>query len=654
MKPAPANRTAGGRVRVLPEVVQNKIAAGEVIERPAAAVKELVENSLDAGARAVAVEIEEGGQRLIRVSDDGCGMGPEDLAAAILRHATSKIHDVDDIFQIATMGFRGEALPSIGAVSRLKLTSCPAGQPTGHQIAVEAGAVGPITPAPPRPGTVAESRDLFFITPARRKFMKSPAAETAAIAETLTRLALAHPGVAFRLDNHGRRSLDLPAHNSLAERLGCLFGRDLAGRLAAVDHDTGAGLRIEGFIARPPESRANSSGIYLFLNHRWIRHPGLARVTADACAGRLPPRRYPFGVFYLELDPAQVDVNVHPAKFEVRFENERLVIGALRRAVEKALQISFAEGPSAGAAAAQSPAAAEPGGATSARAAHDPLAPLPEHAPAFTPRAALSETELEGVPPAMPTGGLRAAEAALAYREVRGPERWSRPAPVRGPETAFAPDRHRAGAPASEPQAAAGDAAPEAQAALDWRNLTPARLLGQAGQRYLVLDDPAGIKLIDQHALHERLNYDRLRQGQTPGGRQALALPQEFELTAVQAARGEELCELLQTQGFSAELAESRLLVRAIPSFLRPPAAAAVVRELLDDPESDAAEARREKLHRSLACRSAALFGQPLAPRQVQELVERHEASGKALTCPHGRPVAALLTWEELAKRFDR
>ncbi|MBP5232792.1 MAG: DNA mismatch repair endonuclease MutL, partial [Planctomycetes bacterium] len=321
-------------IRVLPEVVQNKIAAGEVVERPASVVKELVENAIDAGASEVTVEIAAGGAELIRVTDDGRGMGAADLALAVERHATSKIRDIDDIFHIHTLGFRGEALPSIGSVARLTIATATPGAAEGAALTVEGGKRQAVRPAPPRRGTVVEVSNLFFNTPARRKFMKSPAAEVAAAGEVITRLALAHPEVAFRLDNNGRRSLELPAAPDLETRIAALFGKMA---LLPVDHDSAQGVKITGFIAEPPESRSQSRFIYTLLNGRWFRHPGIARAVADACAGNLPPRRYPFAVLCFAIDTERVDVNAHPAKEVIRFENEALIVGGASHAVREAL-----------------------------------------------------------------------------------------------------------------------------------------------------------------------------------------------------------------------------------------------------------------------------------------------------------------------------
>ncbi|MDR3077761.1 MAG: DNA mismatch repair endonuclease MutL, partial [Planctomycetota bacterium] len=326
-----------GRIAVLPETVQNKIAAGEVIERPASVVKELVENSLDAGAGLAAVEMEEGGHRLIRVSDDGCGMDESDLVASLERHATSKIHEVEDIFRIATFGFRGEALPSIASVSRLGIVSCPEGCAEGRELLAEGGKLTRLSPAPPTRGTRIEVRDIFFNTPARRKFLRQPASENSQAGEVITRLALGNPQASFRLQVNGRITLAVRPASSQLERIGDIFGREAAERLVPFAREVAEGLSIHGFFAKPPRSGRNSRSVYILMNRRWIRYPALARTVADAFQGALPPREYPFAIINLDLDPARVDVNVHPAKEEVRFEREGLLLSGARQAILEAL-----------------------------------------------------------------------------------------------------------------------------------------------------------------------------------------------------------------------------------------------------------------------------------------------------------------------------
>ncbi len=613
-------------IQVLPPAVQNKIAAGEVVERPASVVKELVENSLDAGARHIEVALEEGGHRLLRITDDGCGMSEQDLMLALQRHATSKIRDVDDIFHIQTMGFRGEALPAIGSVSRLTVATCLRDADVGSALKHEGGITQRVQPAPPRPGTCVTVEDLFFNTPARRKFMKSASAEVAAISEVITRLALARADVGFRLVNNGRITLEVPPQSSRAERIGSLFGRDVASRLVAVFRESQQGFSVQGFAARPPESRANSRQIYVFLNQRWIRHPGIARVIRDAYRGMLPPRRYPFAVLYLDLDTEQVDVNVHPTKEEVRFENERQIVGTVRRAVAEAL----AE-PEDAAAGAGEPGTTGPGerkppqDASAAEAVRESVPARPSKAAALCPSGSTPE---EG--PSSPGPGSVTSRDGLASARASSAE---------------------AGQSASE-------ASPPQQASLPGQSPPQHRVLAQAGRRYLVVESPEGIKLVDQHALHERWNFERLRDRQKPVVSQQLLLPVVVELSPEEAARLDEVLPLLREFGFGIErFGLSTLSVSAVPEIVKPSKVEQVVRDVFADVDKGGAgalRALREELLASLACHSAVLFGTHLPHDALVAIMDKFHEAKEPLTCPHGRPTTVTITWEELERRFGR
>lgn len=598
-------------ITVLPEVVQNQIAAGEVVERPASVVKELAENALDAGATRITVELEDGGRRLIRVIDDGSGMNETDLALCIERHATSKIRDADDLWSIQTMGFRGEALPSIASVAKVSIASAQEGAVQGHELLVEGGKQVRLQPATPRNGTTVTVRDLFFNTPARRKFLKSQAAEVAAVSETLTRLALARPDVSIRLLNGGKTALELPAHGNLAERIGALFGRDVTRALATVHAEPFDGLRVEGFVARPPESRSNSRQLYIFLNDRWIRHPGMIGVIRDVYRGQLPPRRFPFGVLKMTLDPAQVDVNVHPTKEEVRFENERSVVGSIRRAVDEALLLSA------------------PGGLS--------VSNEPE------PRKALPA-------PSCNHPAARAAESGVIYSQAPRPR-------------SFIPEPTRRAAPSASAQVRA-TASPipnsmrkPAQSALPQTQQPKHRVLAQAGNRYLVVEGPDGIVLVDQHALHERWNYEQLLNRDSATASQTMLLPVVVELAPSESALLDVALPLLQEMGFAAEsFGTASLSISAAPTFIKPKTVAQLIRDLFQDlaGAKHAVKELREHMLASLACRAAVLFGQTLPHAQLVALLDRFADADRPLTCPHGRPTSYAITWDELDRRFGR
>ena len=326
-------------VRILPTHVVNKIAAGEVIERPASIAKELVENALDADAARIEIAVEDGGRRLISVTDDGCGMDADDLALAFRPHATSKIASDEDLDDIATMGFRGEALASIASVSHASIRSRPRGQESGHEVAAAGEEIGEVRPCAAPPGTAVTVRDLFFNTPARRKFMRTASTEFGHISEQLARLALPHPKVAFRLTHNGRESQNLPAVNSTTERAADLFGRDLADTLLPV-RPRGGEVGIAGLIAPPAGARASGKWQYFFLNGRYIRDRLLAHALREAYRGLIEPQRWPVAFLFVEIPPGEVDVNVHPTKIEVRFRNGNLVHGELLAALRETLNRS--------------------------------------------------------------------------------------------------------------------------------------------------------------------------------------------------------------------------------------------------------------------------------------------------------------------------
>lgn len=680
-------------IRLLPLTIQNKIAAGEVVERPASVVKELVENALDAGAGQISVDIEEGGLRLIRVSDDGQGMSEKNLGLCIERHATSKIRDVDDIFRIKTMGFRGEAIPSIGAVSRMSIATTLAGQKTGYILKLVGGAKEPIAPAPPRRGTCVEVRDLFFNTPARRKFMKSAAAEVAAINETVTRIALANPSVAFRVESNGKPQVELPPHPDLASRILALFGKNL--RLLPVERTSGDNdeLHITGFCARPPESRANSRFIYTFLNNRWIRHPGIARAISDAYQGSLPPRRYPFAVLMLQINPAMVDVNAHPTKEIVRFENEGLIVGAAHKAIREALRgASFLnEVERARQETTQSTNETQTQlRNTAAEAAGDYVRSHPDSEPRRTtpasfhnststvertnhPACALNrfsaDAELarkilqESAPPFMRSASSEKILPALPFKTQKSTHKEETDISAFGAPSEYAVTSAPFPANASitpsgirqtektATNEGKGKESNEQQAFL--REVPLLRLVGQAGGRYLVVERPDGLLLVDQHAMHERWNYDRLREKNRPLVSQRMLLPVRIELTPAEKGLAPDAIEPLREAGFELELGEDAIEINAHPEIVPAERIEQTVRDVLADLEHEPLERFRETLLASLACHSAVLFGTRLSPEACLALLEKYKEGGLP-TCPHGRPTGIFFSWNDLAARFGR
>ena len=634
---------------MLPETVQNKIAAGEVIERPASVVKELAENAVDAGATMVAVELEEGGHRLIRVSDDGNGMDEEDLVACMQRHATSKINDVDDIFRISTFGFRGEALPSIGSVSRMNITSCPAGGAEGRELVVEAGKLVRVSPAAPRKGTRVEVRDIFFNTPARRKFLRQPASEGTRASEILTRLALGNPGCGFRLQTNGRITLAVNPAATLLDRIGDLFGQDMAARLVPFSNDIADGLPIDGYFARPPFSRRNSTDIYILVNRRWIRYYGLAKAMADAFQGILPPREYPFAIVNLTVDPARVDVNVHPTKEEVRFEQQNILVGGVKRAIREALE-KVATLPTI--------ATVTPGRGTPP-AARDAAAR--ETSPAFVPsNGTQKKLDMPGNFARRGTSDFSGLDLDAIRERIRGDER-REPSGAQPLSDASVPQPSTVESTPSTtptPPSRSETAATPGELSVDTIRPGGHRILGQAGGKYILVDGPDGILLVDPHALHERWNYDRLVEERKRGVASArLLLPLDFHLSPAEAASAQEAVPSLAEYGFEFQLPEpNRMVVTAAPTYIPRSKLEVLIRQILADvgDAGEAMEAAREKLLASLACRSSVLLGKSLPDEEILSLLDRFFNQGQMPTCPHGRPTAIRIGWDELARRFGR
>lgn len=611
-----------GIIATLPESVQNKIAAGEVIERPASCIKELAENSMDAGATMVEIEIEEGGRTYIRVSDNGCGMDEEDVVACMQRHATSKIRHAEDIFHISTYGFRGEALPSIGSVSRLTIVTGTDQNAEGRELVVEGGRSVRLAPAAPRRGTTIEVRDIFYNVPARRKFLRQPAAESARVADVVTRLALGSPKTGFRLISNGRMTVAVNPAPDLRTRISDLFGRQIGDALAPFGADITDGLSVHGFFARPPHRCANSRDIYILANNRWIRSYALARAVTDAFGGILPPRTYPFMVICLDVDPERVDVNVHPTKEEVRFEQERLIFGGVRHAVQNALQ-------DVGALTAASAFAAAP--ATPQTTEEQQELPLPS---SFAAR-----------PDAARPAARRHADLASSNRPFAHADMDALRTRVRSVDTMPLP-------PASPPEPA-----PQSDGV---RVHQPGchRVIGQAGGRYILIDGPEGLLLVDPHALHERQNYDKLCAARGDAGpTRQLLLPLELDLTPTERETAVEAVPELRQNGFDCTLDDNgRLIVRAAPAFVQPAAIENLLRQVLADAGS-AEEAMREMRTRvlaSLACRMSVLQGHTLPEEEILTLLDDFFNAGRLPTCPHGRPTAVRIRWEELDRRFGR
>jgi DNA mismatch repair protein MutL len=597
-------------IRRLPETIVNRIAAGEVVERPAAAVKELVENSLDAGARRIDVVVRDGGQTFIAVVDDGAGMTAEELTLAVERHATSKLPD-DDLTNIRTLGFRGEALPSIGAVSRLTITSRTKSDGTAWTITVEGGRKGRPEPAAHPVGTRVEVRDLFFATPARLKFLKSPRTELAHVEETIQRLAMAHPEVGFTLNDGARALIRLnPVAGNLfaarLDRLAQIMGRDFAENSVTIEAERD-GIRLTGHAGLPTLNRANAALQFLFVNGRPVRDRLLVGAVRGAYREFLAHDRHPLVALFLDIPPALVDVNVHPAKTEVRFRDSGLVrgliVGALRHALAEAghRAATTVAGAALG--------ALRPGGL-----------PARGGVASWAPAAAA----------AMPRG---LAEAAAHYH-----------APL--PHLDSRPSARVVAAENREP-------------APDDYPLGVAR--AQVHETYIVAQTADGIVIVDQHAAHERLTQERIKKALHAGGvpRQGLLIPEVVELDAAAvsriAARAPELAALgLVVEPFG----DGAVVVRETPAALGEADVQGLIRDLADEfaeyEDSVALEKRLDEVCATMACHGSVRAGRRLNAEEMNALLREMEATPHSGQCSHGRPTYVELKLADIEKLFGR
>ncbi len=617
-------------IRVLSEVVANQIAAGEVIERPAAVVKELAENSLDAGATRITVRLEDGGRRLVEIEDDGHGLRPGDLRLALLRHATSKLSGADDLFRIATLGFRGEALPSIAAVSEFAFASRLRDAETGHELRLEGGREVAFGPCPMAPGTRVSVRNLFWNVPARLKFLKAESSETGHVTDQVIRLALSHPGVAFRLECDGRTVLDLPAGESLLGRTRAVFGKELAGSLLAVAAQS-EGMELTGFVAHPREAKATAKRQFTFLNGRFVKDRLLLAAVREGFKGFLEPRLHGAVFLHLDLDPALVDINVHPTKSEVRFRKEGEVFVLISRTLNAALAANsggfslLREDEQARAA---NPLLLSPG--VSQRVVRP--APVTPQAPAVPapPTVIVQERFLPPVLPqthraAPPAEVPHSVPAALSLAEPTTPYR-----------------------AAPTPPAPAPDSLPRG-----------IRRVLQLNNMFLLIETDTGIRLVDQHALHEKalfLCLDPARTDVLRAGVQPLLVPRLVELSAAEVAAVAPLLSDLLAYGIEAEVfGPTALLVRAYPSVLKRVNWAAFFTGLGESGSGAKAIAGlRERIAHSAACHGAVKAGQVLSEGEQLELVRLLYELEHMEHCPHGRPTTLDLPWAELAKRFQR
>lgn len=716
-------------IRQLPTSVINKIAAGEVIERPASVVKELLENAVDSGARRIEVALGQGGGEYVRVSDDGCGIAPEQLPLAVASHATSKIRDADDLFHVATLGFRGEALASISEVSRFLIRSRLPDATAGAQLEVIGGSLSAVEPCGCGPGTTIEVRDLFFNTPVRRKFLRAAQTETGHATEAFTRVALAAPDVHFVFKHNDRVLYDLPPASSWRERIAAFFGREVGQALIATEGSDGE-LSMSGYVGDPQISRPNNRLQYLFLNGRCIRDRSLQHALGEAYRGLLLTGRFPVAFLRLEMPAELVDVNVHPTKLEVRFQDSGRIYGHLlgtirRKFLGTDLTARVAPAPaddvgaggrasSFSAAGPDDAPAARPESTTSARGGErsgqrdePPVAPF---------RPFESGGRLRGEEAHDPREAARRRDELLAWAQGRLPLRVDEAPPAE--PSRFEPGRADAGrgdaprfdaarfGPASPlgalspalpgarpfdftvPPAAEGcassdlpgggpkhasESAPSlpsgvrpgvetSTSSAAGSSRSGRRPLGvQLHDRYLVAEDEAGILVIDQHALHERVLYEQLRAKLATGRfeTQKLLVPLPVALTGAEAAVLLDAREALANVGIDVEpFGGSTVLVTSYPAMLARLRPDDLVRQVLDrlmagGKTIDRQDLVDELLH-MISCKAAVKAGDPLTSDEVEALLAQRHLFQDTHHCPHGRPTALVFTCEELDKRFKR
>lgn len=624
------------KIHILPEALCNQIAAGEVVERPASVVKELVENSLDAGASRIQVEIENGGKRLIRVTDNGSGMPREDAFLCLERHATSKVRAEQDLFRLTTLGFRGEALPSIAAISHFTLRTRIAEALEGWEIIAEGGTVKRASEAGVPPGTSIEIRNLFFNTPARRKFLRRDETELGHIGETLTRLALSSPEVCFRFVHNGRLLWEVNRQNTLAERVAELLGRQVVRDMVSLDSRGPEGMCLRGLISRPSLSRAGLGGVYTFINGRFIRDRVVQHALGDGYRNLLEKGRHPVLVLFLEVEPSQVDVNVHPTKHEVRFRQQALVHDFIVQSLRDHLSMSSQATPV-----------------------------KQESTPFLMPDC---ESRLPVTSP-MPENGPCIPAVALPSAAANRDSTSQVPSPTRIKETI---DRYPA---AKQTTTAPGDVAISSASDLFGTPVHPdpqvqvqtggffsgLRIIGQYQNSYLVCQAGQDLLLVDQHAAHERIGFEQLKQQYLTGSveRQLLLFPVVLEFDFRQGRVVDEHCETLSRFGFALEhFGSNAFALKELPRMLKEADAERLVRDVVDElssiGRSHLIEQEFERILVKMACHGMLRANQRLSQEEMQALLYAMDQTPFISHCPHGRPTFLRWTHGDVERLFKR
>jgi len=626
-----------GKIRVLSDTVANKIAAGEVVERPASVVKELLENSLDAGATDLRIDIESGGRRLIRVADNGCGMLRDDALLAFERHATSKLSDVKDLTAIATLGFRGEALPSIASVSRLLLETRSAEETTGAAVEIAGGKLFRCDELPVPPGTTITVRDLFYNVPARKKFLRSEQTELAHIASLVTHYSLAHPGKSFQLRHGSSELLDVTPVETLGERVYQVFGNQTLEELidleiversldvVEADERTERVFALRGFVSAPQVQKLNRNSIFLFVNGRLIRDRLLLHALSSAYHNLMPPACYPFALLFLDCDCEEVDVNVHPSKTEVRFRHGSFVHDFVRDAIRDRL-VASRPASSIPVPAAPQPAAGLPFSDFTQRIENQRFEPMPD--------VAAGPERPEDLPVfTLKTGA--APEARFDFNISAEPL-----AP-------HIPDTHGPLANIENVQSLAA--------------LSDLRPLGQIHDSFIVAAGRDGLWIIDQHVAHERILFEKVlrQQAENRVERQHLLMPITLELTAAQKIEYARIADELERSGFDSEVFGTRTIaVKAAPAGVGPQDVEKLVFEILEIAEGELRKASLGDLRRamaaSIACRAAIKINMRLDHTKMEWLLNQLAATQCPMSCPHGRPIALRYSTRDILKSFHR
>lgn len=662
------------KIRVLPDHISNLIAAGEVVERPASVAKELVENAIDAGATRITIDVESGGRRLLKITDDGEGMTRDDAVLAFERHATSKISKAEDLNAINTLGFRGEALASIASVARVELVSCTAEASAATRVVIEGGRLRDVKDAAHPRGTTISVRDLFFNTPARRKFLRSEATESYHLTNLLTHYALAHPEISFTLMNNGRETLRVAPAKDLRERAYQIFGAQFLEGLLEVNNavsettETNFSLpqiaRVRGFVSAPRERRTSRDGQFLFVNGRFVRDRLIGRALSEGYRSILPHGVYPVALLFIDVPLEEVDVNVHPAKTEVRFRRAAAVADSVREAVRTGLaSAGYAPAPQVRDTTA---AIEEIGEDAELSQAGGPAAPISQILPETGPARVF---DLQPEPQQERIAFASSQPAAALAREPAKPAASPTPAPST-PPAAGRVEEPFSSAELSPP-------VPETKAFPDLPPLDSAlrfvrevaveslssniRPLGQLEESFIIATDDEGLLLIDQHVAHERVLFDKYRAleaSRRPESQQML-IPETFDLTPAQAAAFDTVAEELESYGFELmRLSGRTVAIKSTPADLPASEARNVLAEVLDTVDVErrgAARANlRDEIAASLACHAAIKVNMPLAPEKMRWLIDRLLLTSSPTTCPHGRPVILRLTTQDILKGFHR